>query len=133
MFHDSDGQWHAGWTNENLFEQCVITSRRGHGSYGFGLWGSPPNDAAHGPNGPRNVVYNCDVKSQKDGLWMGGMNEGWLILHNRFDVKKGAGFVGSFGAFDHQIRGNVFILRDPVERNWSALRPATRRPPRRPC
>jgi len=23
IFHESDGQWHAGWTNENLIEQCV--------------------------------------------------------------------------------------------------------------
>jgi len=112
VFHDSDGQWHAGWTNENLFEQCVITSRRGNGGYGFGMWGSPPNDTAHGPNGPRNVVYNCDVTSQKTGLWMGGMNEGWLILHNRFDVERGQGVYAQRTSFDHTIRGNVFILRD---------------------
>ena len=31
VFHESDGQWHSGWTNENLIEQCVIESVRGHG------------------------------------------------------------------------------------------------------
>ena len=112
VFHLSDGQWHSGWTNENLFEQCVITSKRGHGSYGFGMWASPPEDTAHGPNGPRNVVYNCDVQSEKAGLWMGGMNENWLILYNRFVVDKGQGVFAKTSSFDHIIKGNVFVLKD---------------------
>ncbi|MHC4203085.1 MAG: glycosyl hydrolase family 28-related protein [Planctomycetota bacterium] len=112
VFHESDGQWHAGWTNENLIEQCVIESVRGHGGYGFGMWGSPPHDTAHGPNGPRNVVYNCDVSSPKAGLWMGGMNENWLILHNRLIVDKGPSVSVQTASFDHIIKGNVFVLKD---------------------
>ncbi|MHC4702628.1 MAG: right-handed parallel beta-helix repeat-containing protein [Planctomycetota bacterium] len=112
VFHESDGQWHAGWTNENLIEQCVIESVRGHGGYGYGMWGSPPEDTAHGPNGPRNVVYNCDVSSPRAGLWMGGMNENWLILHNRFVVDKGPGVQAKTSSFDHIIKNNVFILKD---------------------
>jgi hypothetical protein len=112
VFHDSDGQWHAGWTNENLIEQCVIKSVTGHGGYGFGMWASPPEDTAHGPNGPRNVVYNCDVTSVKTGLWMGGMNENWMILHNRFTVQKGYGVFAKTASFDHIIKDNVFILKD---------------------
>ena len=112
VFHDSDGQWHSGWTNENLMEQCIITSRRGHGSYGYGLWASPPEDSAHGPNGPRNVVYNCDIFSERAGLWMGGMNENWLILHNRFHVDNGEGVFGKSSSFDHIVKGNVFVLKD---------------------
>jgi hypothetical protein len=111
-FHESDGQWHSGWTNENLFEQCVIESSTGNGAYGYGMWGSPPEDAAHGPNGPRNVVYNCDVRSPKAGLWMGGMNENWLILHNRFIVGSGPGIFMKTASFDHIIKGNVFQLID---------------------
>lgn len=111
-FHDSDAQWHAGWTNENLIEQCVVHSRRGTGSYGYGMWASPPRDTAHGPNGPRNVVYNCDVTSERDGLWMGGMNEAWIVVHNRFVVKRGAGMVARTFSFDHILRDNVFVLRD---------------------
>ena len=110
-FHESDGQWHAGWTNENLFENCVIDGTTGNGAYGFGMWGSPPNDDAHGPNGPRNVVYNCDVRSPKAGLWMGGMNENWLILYNRFVVNQGQGVAAQTASFDHIIRGNVFVLK----------------------
>jgi hypothetical protein len=112
VFHESDAQWHAGWTNENLIEQCIVESTRGHGGYGYGMWASPPEDAAHGPNGPRNVVYNCDVSSQRAGLWMGGMNENWLILHNRFVVDSGPGVFAKTFSFDHIIRGNVFILKD---------------------
>lgn len=112
VFHESDGQWHAGWTNENLIEQCVIESVRGHGGYGYGMWASPPEDKAHGPNGPRNVVYNCDVSSQRAGLWMGGMNENWLILHNRFVVDSGPGVLAKTSSFDHIIKDNVFVVRD---------------------
>jgi hypothetical protein len=112
VFHESDGQWHAGWTNENLIEQCVIESVRGHGGYGYGMWASPPEDTAHGPNGPRNVVYNCDVSSPRAGLWMGGMNENWLILHNRFAVDSGPGVSAKTSSFDHIIKNNVFVLKD---------------------
>ena len=111
-FHESDGQWHSGWTNENLFELCTIDSKRGHGGYGYGMWASPPEDTAHGPNGPRNVVYNCDVRSPRAGLWMGGMNESWLILYNRFVVAGGPGIFAKTASFDHVIRGNVIALAD---------------------
>ncbi len=112
VFHESDAQWHAGWTNENLIEQCVVESVQGHGGYGYGAWASPPEDKAHGPNGPRNVVYNCDIHSQKAGLWMGGMNENWLILHNRFTVDSGPGVFAKATSFDHIIRGNLFVMKD---------------------
>jgi len=112
VFHESDGQWHSGWTNENLIEQCVIESVQGHGGYGYGMWASPPEDAAHGPNGPRNVVYNCDVSSPKAGLWMGGMNENWLILYNRFVADAGPGVSAKTASFDHIIGENVFVLKD---------------------
>lgn len=112
VFHDSDGQWHSGWTNENLMEQCFIDSKRGNGGYGYGLWASPPEDTAHGPNGPRNVVYNCRITSERDGLWMGGMNENWLILYNCFDVQLGRGVFAKDSSFDHIIKGNTFIIRD---------------------
>lgn len=112
QFVASDAQWHSGWTNENLFENCVIDAQTGNGAYGYGMWASPPEDEAHGPNGPRNVIYNCDVKSPKSGLWMGGMNENWLVLYNRFDVGTGPGIFAKTASFDHIIRGNHFILRD---------------------
>ncbi len=110
-FHGSDAQWHAGWTNENLYENCTVHAAGSHGTYGHGGWASPPGDKAHGPEGPRNVVYNCDIHAPKTGLWMGGMNENWLILHNRFIVDKGPGIYARTCSFDHIIRGNVFLLR----------------------
>ncbi len=111
-FHASDAQWHSGWTNENLFEQCLVESKTGNGGYGNGMWASPPEDSAHGPNGPRNVVYNCDVTSPKTGLWMGGLNENWLILYNRFTVDKGPGVQAKYNSFDLIVKGNVFVLKD---------------------
>jgi hypothetical protein len=109
-FHGSDAQWHAGWTNENLFEQCTVDAAGSHGTYGHGGWASPPQDAAHGPEGPRNVVYNCDLRAPKTGLWIGGMNENWLILHNRLIARTGPGIVARHASFDHIIRGNVIAV-----------------------
>lgn len=111
-FSMSDGQWHAGWSTENLFENCVIDARQGDGSYGYGFWASPPNDTAHGPEGPRNVIYNCDARSPKGSLWMGGMNENWIVVYNRLASKSGPGVYAQRASFDHIIRGNVFLLEN---------------------
>jgi hypothetical protein len=111
-FHGSDAQWHAGWTHENLYELCTIDAEGSWGTYGHGGWASPPHDKAHGPEGPRNVIYNCDFRAPRTGLWMGGMNENWLILHNRFVVQKGPGIVARLFSFDHIVRGNVVAVKD---------------------
>jgi len=114
-FHQSDAQWHAGWTNENLFEQCTVDAATGTGAYGNGGWTSPPGDTAHGPEGPRNVVYNCDLRAPKTGLWMGGMNEAWLILYNRIRADSGPGIYARTFSFDHTIHGNVIALKSPKQ------------------
>jgi hypothetical protein len=111
VFNGSDGQWHSGWTHENLVEQCLVYSIRGTGSYGYGFWASPPEDGAHGPNGPRNVVYNNDVFSEKTGVLLGGMNENYLILYNRFTVDSGHGIFVKSMSFDHIIKGNIFGIK----------------------
>jgi hypothetical protein len=111
VFHGSDAQWHAGWTNENLFELCTVDAKGSVGTYGHGGWASPPHDTAHGPEGPRNVIYNCDFRAPKTGLWMGGMNENWLILYNRFVVEGGPGIAARCFSFDHIIRGNAIAVK----------------------
>jgi hypothetical protein len=113
VFHSSDAQWHAGWTNENLYEGLVVESSQDSGSYGSGMWASGPEDTGHGPNGPRNVIYNCDISSPKCGIWMGGMNESWLILYNRFVVGRGPAVLAKAASFDHIIQGNVFVMLEP--------------------
>jgi len=117
QFIGSDGQWHAGWTNENLFENNIIEQTEAdmaHGSYGHGLFASGPGSPYHGPQGPRNVVYNNDIVAPKDGLHMVGGNEAWLILHNRFVLGKGRAIYGREKTFDHIIRGNVFVMEQPA-------------------
>lgn len=111
-FDGSDIQWHAGWSTENLFENCTVRSDPATGSYGYGAYATGSADTGHGPNGPRNVVYGCDVTSPLNGVLLCGVNEGWLFLNNRFVVEKGAGFVVMNGCFDHTVRDNVFVLRD---------------------
>ena len=115
-FYASDAQWHSGWTHENLYEECVIESTTDNGAYGYGMWASPPEDTAHGPNGPRNVVYNCDVRSPKAGLWMGGMNENWLILYNRFIAGSGPGILAKTASFDHIIRQRLRLADETARR-----------------
>ncbi|MBE7560836.1 right-handed parallel beta-helix repeat-containing protein [bacterium] len=112
-FEGSDAQWHAGWANENLFEQCVVDAHGDTGSYGYGAYSTPPHDRSHGPIGPRNVVYNCDFRSPKAGLRLSGSNEGWLILHNRFIADTGPAVLAVNRSFDHIFRNNVFVLKDP--------------------
>lgn len=112
-FENSDAHWHAGWTNQNLFEQCVINSAQGSGSYGYGMWSSFPGDGGKGPNGPRNVVYNCTVTSPLGSVYLGGMTENWLILYNVFDSGKGPGILLQNQCFDTIIRGNVFKIKNP--------------------
>lgn len=68
VFEGSDLQWHAGWSTENLFENCTVHSYKGSGSYGYGAYATGSGDVDHGPNGPRNVVYNCDITSELDGV-----------------------------------------------------------------
>lgn len=113
VFHNSDAQWHAGWTNENLFEGLIVESSQDGGSYGKGMWASGPEDVGHGPNGPRNVVYNCNITSSKGGVWLGGMNEAWLFLYNRFVVGRGPGMLIKAASFDHIIQGNIFVMLEP--------------------
>jgi len=116
-FIGSDAQYHAGWTHENLFENCVVDSGYQNGSYGYGIYSSSPEAGFHGPTGPRNVVYNCDITSPSVGFWMGGMNENFIVAYNRFIVGKGPAISMKHASFDHIIRGNVFVVRDP----WPAV------------
>lgn len=111
-FEGSDAQWHAGWSTENLFENCVIGPSGPYGSYGFGMYATDSRDTTHGPNGPRNVVYNCDVSSSKDGVYARGGSEGWIFIHNRFVVGAGGGVYADSGFFDAIFRNNVFVLKD---------------------
>ncbi len=112
-FNDSDGQLHAGWPSENLLENCTITSRRGNGSYGYGFFVQAPESDSHGPQGPRNVLYNNDIRSPLAGLWLGGSNEAYQILYNRFTVEQGPAVIIKQGSFDHTLLGNVFITKNP--------------------
>ena len=113
VFYHCDGQWHAGWANENLFENCrIISDTKKNGGYGNILWASSPEDGSHGPNGPRNVVYNCDGYGIEDAVYLGGMNENWIFVGNRLRTTRKAGFFIKTASFDHIIKNNVFILED---------------------
>lgn len=106
-----DAQWHAGWANENLFENCtIISDTKVNGGYGNIFWASAPEDGSHGPNGPRNVVYNCDGFGIEDAVYLGGMNENWIFIGNRMRTTRKAGFFVKTASFDHIIKNNVFIF-----------------------
>lgn len=112
-FTDSDGQYHAGWTNENLFEEITISSGWDNGNYGYGIYSSSPEAGFHGPTGPRNVIYNCDITAPLNGIWMGGMNENHIIVYNRIINSKGPAIYGKHSSFNHIIKGNTLVTLDP--------------------
>ncbi len=120
-FTDSDAQWHAGWSNNNIFDNVTVlsnmsepnataTSFSDFGSYGDGAYSSAPSDSLHGPNGPNNVVYNCDFSSPEHAVYMGGANQNWLILWNRFSADTGESFEFGENSTGHLISSNVFAL-----------------------
>jgi len=112
QFIGTEGQWHGGWPNENLIEQCEISSQPNSPHGKQGIASTSPD---FGPGGPRNVVYNCSFNTPKPGLWMGGMNESYLILYNKFEVGSGPGVFAKTSSFDHIIKGNVFRLADATK------------------
>ena len=117
-FHGSDAQFHAGWTNENLLEGNLVEADADdikNGGYGHGIFATGPSSSEHGPQGPRNVIYNNDVVAPEDGLHMEGGNENWLILHNRFRLTQGYGVYARQKSFDHVIKDNVFVIQRPRE------------------
>lgn len=112
IFMDSGGQWHAGYTRENLFENLVINSTGNNGSYRFALFASVAN-GMHGAQGPRNVVYACDVTSYNGGIKIGGMTEGWIFAHNRIEAHSGPALVLLPGTFGFTFVGNHFATAHP--------------------
>lgn len=113
VFHESDAQWHSGWCRDNLYEQCTVESTtKKHRGYGYGFYSTTVDDSMHGPNGPRNVVYNCKSISLKDGVYLGGMNQQWMIMYSKFIVNNGAGVIARFGCRDNIIKGNIFVLKN---------------------
>lgn len=112
-FHHSDLQWHAGWTHENLVENCRVSSTLGNGGNGYGGYSTTPEDVEHGPNGPRNVVYGCDISSRKDGLWFGGENKDWIVVYNRVVAVSGSGFFLRERSDGHLLEVNHVQQRTP--------------------
>lgn len=113
-FDGSDLQWHAGWANETLVENCVIRCDTNNGGYGYGAYTTAPEDSAHGPIGPRNVIYRCDFASPLDGLVLNGMNENYIVAHNRFTIEKGRAALIRVSSFDHIFKNNVFVFREAL-------------------
>ncbi len=112
VFEESDAQWHSGWCRDNLFEQCtIITTTEEFNSYGYAFYSTPNNDSHHGPNGPRNVVYNCKTESLFPTFYLGGMNQQWMLMYNTATVNNGPAIVSRLGNRDNVIKGNVFHLK----------------------
>lgn len=113
VMHEMDAQWHSGWCTDNLFEQCRIESTTTkHKGYGYGFYATPYDDSMHGPQGQRNVVYNCTSYSLKSAVYLGGMNRNWRIMYNMFFVDSGPGILARLNCGDNRIQGNVFVLKD---------------------
>jgi hypothetical protein len=109
----SDANYHMLWAHENLVEQCTIDAARGSGSYGYAFFAQVPEMKIHGPGGgPRNVIYNNTTVSPRPAVYLGGSNENWIIVHNRFTVEEGPGLLIKNHSFDHIIWNNVIEIQD---------------------
>ncbi|MCK6486786.1 MAG: hypothetical protein L6R48_00345 [Planctomycetes bacterium] len=129
----ADMQWHAGYTTDNLFEQCVVDARRGQGggSYGHAAFASGPDCLSHGPQGPRNVVWYCDAQCDLDALMLRGGEacRGWVVAHSRFLIRQGGPALSlQLGGGDHLLLGNVVATADPVGRPDYWAKPALKVP-----
>jgi len=105
------GHWHSGYCNENLYENCEIDSTGRAGMMVFG----PRYFKIHGPLGPRNVLYNCDVSANRNagndmGVWLMGHYSDAIFVYNRFAVKSGIGMTMEDHTTNQLVRGNVFCL-----------------------
>ncbi|MBS1368982.1 MAG: right-handed parallel beta-helix repeat-containing protein [Lentisphaeria bacterium] len=113
-FRNSDAQLHSGYCLENLFEQCRVIETTGEfSSYGFAFYSTPFNDGMHGSNGPRNVIYNCDMSSRRSSIYLGGNNSRWRIVYNRFHARSGPGIIARLNCRDNIVAGNLFVLDSP--------------------
>ena len=116
VFHNvHGGHWHSGWCNENLYENCVIDApdfRVGLTAFG------PKYFKVHGPQGPHNVTYNCDIQVSRGagndlGIWLMGWEMDWLFAYNRFYVKYGQAMLVEDHCRDIAVHDNVFCLEHP--------------------
>ena len=113
VFHESDAQWHAGWTNENLIEQCVVESAPGNGGYGYGMWASPPGGQGPRPQRPakRRLQLRCQLPQ---GRALDGRHERELAdpvqpLRRRTAVRAST---PRRPASTTSSEDNVFVLKD---------------------
>lgn len=116
VFYSSDINYHMLWPYENLIENCTLDAKMGTGSYGYALFTQKPEVSIHGPGGgPRSVIWNNRFKSPKTGVYMGGMNEGWVIAYNQFEVGKGPGMILRRNTSEMSIYGNTVIMDDVAQ------------------
>lgn len=113
-FTEAGGAFATGWATENLLENCVVAASDRRGWNGQGLTVGAPGEGRGGPGGgPRNVIYNNRITSPRTGIWLGGMNERWLILHNVITVQRGPAIYAQRHSLGHLIKGNTLNLAQP--------------------
>ena len=124
VFTNVDFNLHNVWPHENLLENSSYNGTDGYGGYGYGVYFST-GSALHGNGGPRNVMYNNDIRSKWNSIDLRGANEAPMFLYNRFhasfDTPRSnhwSGVPGVYGAeftsgvFDAILAYNTFILNN---------------------
>lgn len=108
-----DINFHLMWPSENLFDNCVVDTRGGHGSYEFGIYTPRYHGDMHLPAGSHNTFYNNDITSHFDAVFLGGgATTDGVFAYNRFVSETGAGVVLKKGSDRNVFFSNVFCLKD---------------------
>jgi hypothetical protein len=103
----------GGWAHENLVENCRIDANTARHA-GHAVFASRPENPETGPGGgPRNVFYNNALRSSRSGIFLGGMNEGWIFLANRLVVRSGSALETRMHSLGHTFTQNTVSLAQP--------------------
>ncbi len=127
--HIQSPQLHGRFPLDNLIETTTFEFNTPRGKT---FWASDfSSTLRHGPNGPRNVLYNCYFGSGAASAQFGGATENTILVYNKIlknnDDERFPTFWVTDRSFDTIIRGNVFQaltsnplinMEDPTCTGW---------------
>ncbi len=118
-FTRQDGEWHGGYTVENMFENVSIYKDASRETSGLNALASNMLDDPYGGHQPHlhgQVVYNCELEIARQGcpaLRLGGLHDGWIFAYNTIKNRNGRStiWIGDY-ARGLVFKGNKIVMED---------------------
>lgn len=118
-FTRQDGEWHGGYTVENMFENVTMHKDESRETSGLNALASNMLDDPYGGHQPHlhgQVVYNCDLEIDRPGtpaLRLGGLHDGWVFAYNNIESRNGQPvvWIGDY-ARNLVFRGNNIAMEN---------------------